>query len=217
MSDLHGNYDKLIKMLEIIKFKDSDELYILGDIFDKGDKSLEIFDYIRSHKNIILLKGNHEFMFEKYYEDNSNLPLWYGNGGQTTHSQIMQRQYPFEKNLYKYIKKLPVYKVIDKFILVHGGLEFMENYNELNIENFLSKQDLQDCLWNRDNIGKEKQYKDYIVICGHTPVQAIAKDCNKVKIIHTTGTIYIDCGCGVEGKHGKLACLRLGDMKEFYV
>ena len=32
MSDLHGNYKAYIKMLEMIDFKDSDMLYILGDI-----------------------------------------------------------------------------------------------------------------------------------------------------------------------------------------
>lgn len=36
MSDLHGCYNKFIKMLDQIEFKNDDELYILGDILDRG-------------------------------------------------------------------------------------------------------------------------------------------------------------------------------------
>ncbi|ENY8622957.1 metallophosphoesterase [Clostridioides difficile] len=42
MSDLHGMYDKFISMLEQINFNSNDHLYILGDVLDRGDKSLEI-------------------------------------------------------------------------------------------------------------------------------------------------------------------------------
>lgn len=37
MSDLHGMYDKFIAMLEKIDFSDSDELFIIGDIIDRGN------------------------------------------------------------------------------------------------------------------------------------------------------------------------------------
>ena len=44
MSDLHGCYDKFIKMLEIINFNEQDELYILGDIFDRGSQPIKILE-----------------------------------------------------------------------------------------------------------------------------------------------------------------------------
>lgn len=44
MSDLHGMYDKFISMLKQINFNSNDHLYILGDVLDRGDKSLEIID-----------------------------------------------------------------------------------------------------------------------------------------------------------------------------
>ena len=55
MSDLHGCYDEFIKMLKLINFGEDDEIFILGDIFDRGSKPLEILDYIVSHKNIHLI------------------------------------------------------------------------------------------------------------------------------------------------------------------
>ena len=36
MSDLHGRYDKYLQMLEKISFSDEDELFLLGDLCDRG-------------------------------------------------------------------------------------------------------------------------------------------------------------------------------------
>lgn len=65
MSDIHGCYDKFMSMLE---FKGEDEVYIIGDIFDRGAEPLKILDYVVGHKNVTLLKGNHENMFEEAFE-----------------------------------------------------------------------------------------------------------------------------------------------------
>ena len=60
MSDIHGCYDEFIAMLNKINFSKEDELYILGDILDRGNKPIDILDYVIAHKNIYLIKGNHE-------------------------------------------------------------------------------------------------------------------------------------------------------------
>lgn len=216
MSDLHGEYDKFIKMLELINFTEEDELYIIGDIFDRGNKSIEIIDYIISHKNIHLIKGNHENLFEEYFES-GDASLWYYNGGQITHSQIIQRGYDYEQLIYNYTRRLPIYKVVDNFILVHAGLYLPKNYNDLSLEELLELQEEDTCLWDRSNIHNSIKYKDFTIICGHTPVQTINENYDDVKIIKKDGTIYIDCGATFKKANGKLACLRLDDMKEFYV
>ena len=36
MSDIHGEYEKYLKMLDLIGFRDEDELYVLGDVIDRG-------------------------------------------------------------------------------------------------------------------------------------------------------------------------------------
>ena len=216
ISDVHGMYDKFLAMLELIHFSDKDELYILGDVMDRGPKPLEIIDYIINHKNIHLIKGNHESMFTEYFEEGS-LSLWYMNGGNATHSQIVQRDYLYEESLYKYIKRLPYYMVVDNFILTHAGVFFPEKYNDMTVEEFLSWQDEETSLWSRSNIHSTKSFKDYKIICGHTPVQSINNNYDDVKIIHTPGHIYIDCGCCFTKANGKLACLCLDDMKEYYV
>lgn len=209
MSDIHGCYDEFMYMLKLIKFNNIDSLYILGDVLDKGPKSVEVLDYIIDHKNIFLIKGNHEKMFEEYFESGFDM-IWYWGGKE------IKGGYEKEKIMYKYIKNLPFIKVLDKYILVHAGLDFPEEYNELELEDFLNQNE-ETVLWNRDNIGSEKQYRDYTIICGHTPVQFINNNIKEPQIIKRNGTIYIDCGCCYKEKNGRLACLRIDDNKEFYI
>ena len=216
MSDLHGCYDKFIKMLNKIQFSEKDELYILGDIFDRGDKPLDILDYIISHKNIHLIKGNHEEFFN-YYGLTNDMSLWMLNGGDTTLNQLLEKHHTYEESILKYLKKLPFIKVVDRFILVHAGVYFPQNYEELTIDEFIELQEEDICLWERSHIGNEKKFKDYTVVVGHTPVQTITNDIENVKMLHRNGYIYIDGGCCFEKANGKLLCLRLDDMKEFSV
>ena len=62
MSDLHGMYDRFIAMLEKIDFSDSDELFIIGDIIDRGERPVDILEYVMDKPNITVLLGNHEVM-----------------------------------------------------------------------------------------------------------------------------------------------------------
>ena len=52
------------------------------------------------------------------------------------------------------------------------------------------------------------------VIFGHTPTYHY-QDAFPLRIYHGIMNIGIDCGCAYED-YGRLACLRLDDMREFY-
>ena len=65
LSDIHGNFEIFKRMLEKIQFNSHDQLYILGDICDRGPCSLDIYFYIQKFDNITLLKGNHEYMMQE--------------------------------------------------------------------------------------------------------------------------------------------------------
>ncbi|EGT4929425.1 TPA: serine/threonine protein phosphatase [Clostridioides difficile] len=214
MSDLHGMYDKFISMLEQINFNSNDHLYILGDVLDRGDKSLEIIDYIRNHKNITLLKGNHELMFQESWRDTNNRYLWFYNGGDDTFYKLKNKKFEYEESFYKYIKNLPYLEIIDNFILVHAGLYLPNNYENLSIEQIIELQEEDICVWDKTILNTNKHIKGYTIIIGHTPTQNI-KDYEKAEIYKQEGIIDIDCGACFD--NGKLACLRLDDMKEFYI
>ncbi len=216
MSDLHGCYVEFIMMLELISFSDEDELFILGDIFDRGDKPLEILDYIWVHENIHLIKGNHEEMLHESLI-NPDVQHWYKVVETKTYKKIMKRGPLFRKELYDYISNMPLYIISGNNVMVHAGLLLPENYKELSIYEIMEMQKSETLLWTRENIDKEKRIEGYNIICGHTPVQAIVDSFEGTKILKRNGNYYIDCGCVFKRLNGKLACLRLEDKKEFYV
>jgi fructose-1,6-bisphosphatase len=73
MSDLHGCYDKFIKMLSYIKFDSKqDVIYILGDVLDRGPDGIKILQYCMEKPNIFLIMGNHEEMLLDYINGVTN-------------------------------------------------------------------------------------------------------------------------------------------------
>ena len=61
MSDIHGNYDKYMKMLDLIRFTDRDELYVLGDVVDRGAESMKILRDMSLRINVFPILGNHDW------------------------------------------------------------------------------------------------------------------------------------------------------------
>ena len=62
ISDIHGQYKMFLDLLDKIKLKDTDTLYILGDILDRGPHPIKALMKIMKMPNAICLAGNHEYM-----------------------------------------------------------------------------------------------------------------------------------------------------------
>lgn len=229
-SDLHGySFDSFMKFIDFIKFNENDQLFILGDVIDRGKDGVKYLTWILEQPNVQLILGNHEamlldceFIFKKDFEEatatnNSEdidaLSNWKSNDAQSTIDTLKPL---LESNLDKvtaildYLKNAPLYKEISvnekNFILVHGGLgNFRKNKK-------LSEYTPNELLWYRPPISK-RYFDDKTVIFGHTPthfyVSAYAG-----KMLRTDTWIDIDTGaaCG-----GSPMLLRLEDMREFYI
>ncbi|MGL5649635.1 MAG: metallophosphoesterase [Clostridium sp.] len=68
MSDIHGHYKEFSELLERIEFKEEDELYINGDLIDRGISSSQLIEFVMENKNVHLILGNHEELFMNAYE-----------------------------------------------------------------------------------------------------------------------------------------------------
>lgn len=67
MSDIHGCFSLLEKMLNKINFTEEDQLIIAGDYIDRGIENKQMLDWILNiSDNILLLKGNHDAEFAYY-------------------------------------------------------------------------------------------------------------------------------------------------------
>lgn len=120
-----------------------------------------------------------------------------------------------------YLEALPVNIDIEvngiKYKLVHGTL--LENYGT-GYRSYRYASPVEFAVWERLPVDAPVP-EGYTLIFGHTPTIHYHSD-NPLTVWHGNRLIGIDCGCGFpinENAYlekGRLACLRLDDMKEFY-
>lgn len=210
ISDIHGEYNRYLAMLELIDFSDTDTLYVLGDVIDRGDDGVDILLDIMGRSNVKMLMGNHEYMCLATLGPQSELgarQLWRQNGGSPTYYALMFEKTKEERmKVIQFIQNLPDHFDIEvagkMFHLVHG----------------YPADNWYDRIWKRPKRVDELPMSGTTVIIGHTPTVFLTGDDGKpFRIWHGNGIIDIDCGCGKKTENRRLACLRLDDMREFYV
>ncbi len=216
MSDIHGEYDRYQKMLELIGFSGEDQLYIIGDVIDRYSGGIEILRDVMARPNVTMLLGNHEqmcldVMYAKKHEADA-LKLWRFNKGEVTRKAMLALDEAERNEILRYLAALPDHLDLDvggrKFHLVHG-FPGVNRHNKL---------------WGRPDYDTLNPFPDdRTLIIGHTPVDFLVhsgaeeQDGRPMAILHAPGFIDIDCGCGHRSSTRRLACLRLDDMAEFYV
>ena len=103
IADIHGCYDEMIKALEKAGFDENNDEHLLvtaGDMFDRGTKSVAIFEYLYplcESGRAVCVRGNHDLMFINYLEGKSITPFNYlRNGEDETFADFLGRTAPFE-------------------------------------------------------------------------------------------------------------------------
>ncbi len=231
LSDLHGNYKILLEMLKKVQFDEKDTLYILGDCCDRGEYSLEIYFYIQKHKNIHLIKGNHEIMMREAFIKNergsSELRMWYQNGGQKTchnYHKYLKKEC-FRDDDYQVVKAA-FYRMVIKFVdsspnfveLTVNNQQYVLIHAGINPEKGLYQQSEEECAWMREWFYLSKGLDNKMIIFGHTPTNHLhsTRECFDVWYdpVHKD-KIGIDGGLG-SFMNGQLNCLCL-ETKEVFV
>ena len=93
-SDIHGFYDKMMESLNVAGYRRDDEshvLVVLGDIFDRGPKPLEIYSFLRElqKERRVLIRGNHEQLLKELVKRGYPLQHDYHNRTYDTLFQFM--------------------------------------------------------------------------------------------------------------------------------
>lgn len=213
ISDIHGQFDALMKMLDIIRFGYDDELYILGDIIDRGPKSVECIRWAMEQDNVLALMGNHELMWYDTYIHNG--PPLYPSYTQVRESMSESEQ----KEVMKWIEDMPECKLITvnnrKFFFNHTQAYSAEYFKEELTDRMFPEYSKFQNYYNRS-------IKDVVCVHGHIPTMEMRRWNGQEKSSsiwkNKDGSIIdIDCGAGYPKEGGKLGCLRLNDMMEYYV
>jgi serine/threonine protein phosphatase 1 len=226
MSDLHGEYQRFLEMLELIRFGDEDVLYILGDIVDRGEEPVKLLLDLMERPNVYPVMGNHDYLacdilkqlIKEITSGNTALAPklmhqvldWMDDGGLNTMLQFRELQPEQREKILKYISGFPFVEIVevgDKcFIMSHAGLGNYEKGKKLK------EYTVYELIAARPDADKRCfEDESVFVVCGHTPTVNL---CGEFRIYQNNGNIFIDCGA-VFG--GRLGCLCLDNMKEFYV
>lgn len=227
ISDIHGQYDKFIGLLEKINFTDIDTLYILGDVLDRGLHPIKTIMKLMEMPNCICICGNHEMMalkclefLTKNVEDISldeidekmldNLLTWQYNGSKTTIEEFKALDKVSRKKVLEFIGNFSVYEELfindKKYILAHTFGNFVQGKN-------IEEHSLYDITWACTDYDI-MYYNDTYVVTGHTPTQTIKNNKNPGYIYKNNNHIAIDCGASYPD--GRLAAICLDTGEEFY-
>lgn len=215
-TDLHGCDQEFRELLQKVYFNPTkDRLIILGDLFDRGDESWEVFQHVKRLKKLlgdrmVLIRGNHDQLLLDTIANADNLRLWAFNGGLATVKSFKAHDDSID-SCKELLMETPLFFETDEYICVHAGLK-----SEIPAEN---EKDI--LLWDRDVT--QGSYKGKLGIGGHTPMRSpvwfvpdgrvlVLKDDIHLPL-PDKGFICMDTGC-VFG--GRLTAMVI-DGEEFYM
>lgn len=228
IADIHGEYDMFMELLGKIKLKETDLLYILGDVLDRGPHPIKVLLKLMEMPNAICIAGNHEFMASECLEflckeitDASiealdektldHLVTWQYNGGKTTIEEFHDLDQETRQDVIDFIREFMIYEELTvnekDYLLVHAGLG---NYApEKDVEDY----SLKELVWDKADY-EIKYFDDTYVVTGHVPTQTIEGNPKPGYVYRTNNHIAIDCGACFPG--GRLAAICLETGEEFY-
>lgn len=227
MSDIHGCYEEYLEALDKIHFCEKDELYILGDVLDRGPEPMKILQDLMSRPNVYLILGNHDYLALKMLkklnveikEDNYASHLtqkdildyfhWTKDGGKTTAESFKQLTKEEKSDVLKCLEDASLWEEVivngKTFLCVHAdfhGILEGKTPEELSLSDFLFYRAEYD-----------KRYfstPNTYMVTGHTPTMLLHKD-GASTVYEKNGHIAIDCGC-VYGKQLAVYCADNGSV-----
>ncbi len=246
-SDIHGNAGLFFKMLKEIAFSKDDELYIIGDILDRGNGSWKIYDYIMKQDNIHLILGNHEVALlnvnhaietENWQQLKMWKNYWFEGDGQKTYEEFFGEWTKEKRQKYiDYFNNCHIEQMIKigrKYhYLVHACVsnDMFEKVADRRIMFELANGEYDTIFLLLDN----GLYKNTVGYFNATEIKELKKQgyiVNPTIWFGHTPTQHInggdnvwiknnfrdiDCGCKGYKRNAKLCCVRLNDEKIFYI
>mgnify|MGYP005749543995 FL=1 len=212
LTDVHGCAQTLKAMvLNQLELKKEDELYILGDLVNKGPDSKEVIDFVihlqKQHYQVTCLRGNHdEMLLQASVKGEKALNLTPTEKKLTMQSFGIDRFEQLSEKYVKFIENLPHYLELPDYFIVHAGFDFKQpdifrdKDAMLNIRNYKV---------NSDKINNKR------LLHGHTPTPL-----HNIKktVSHQNSRINLDAGCVYyrNAAYGNLVALDL-DSHKLYV
>ncbi len=200
ISDIHGELEKLCRVLEKVSPQKDDTVVFMGDYIDRGAKSKEVVQKIIDMQkvcNCVYLIGSHEYALLHANSDDYYHYLFWNYGGVKT-----VESYGSFDNILKihgdFFKSLKFYYINGKYLFIHAGIR-----DGIPLE----KQDEVDMVYIRREFYNKPHSLPYKIIFGHTEFDEPLIQSDK---------ICIDTGCG-KYKNSPLTAIICEDGCETFV
>lgn len=226
VSNLYGRLEKLEKLIKKINLKDSDLLYVLGNIVDYGTESIELVTDLSTRYNVYSVLGEHDYKaylllseFDRILREGGapsvsfsrDMIAWAQNGGQETLEAFKSADADTKEGFLDYLSDLPVFEEVT----LKNGKEFVLTCR--GIDNFDKNTDLYD--YELDDfmngcLDIEKTYfNDRTMVVGyldyeHTPAGRAGK------ITAKNNNIALACDMS---ENDDVVCICLETNDEYYV
>jgi len=206
IGDIHGCAATFRRLVDVtLRPLPDDRIFLLGDLIDRGPDSKGVLDFIFELRerglSVASVRGNHEEMYLQSGSDHNYLGLWAANGGLATLASFQADGFADIPKRYRdFLESLPLYILLDDFIIVHAGLNFTPS------DPF---EDTDAMLWTRSPSVDRERTGGRRLICSHTPVSL-----TRLRLSLDSSKIMLDNGCVFGGlpEMGNLAALELESM-----
>ncbi len=223
-SDVHGHHRTLERLLERVQPSSEDEVWVLGDMVDRGPDPVGVIRTCRAIPNVHVILGNHEDMMLEFFHrpyDRVMSFQWGFNGGHTTQKGLSKLSESELIDTINWVENLPLGDHVEvgdrSYILVHAGLNPLtfssrSRWTDITMDNLLHYQNREDLLWIRDefwgwpHLFVDEDGKGPIVIAGHTPVPY-------VEDILNLGDTEVTADQGPRNENGECQIMHLGACK----
>ncbi|MFC7153936.1 metallophosphoesterase [Halomarina halobia] len=115
VGDVHGCYDELLDLLDLLDPGEDDLLVFVGDLIRKGPDSRAVVELVRDSPNMRAVRGNNE---QKYVDDRVACPAL--------------------APVTEYIESLPIVLSWDGAAVVHGGVDPRRPLSEQSVDGLLN-------------------------------------------------------------------------------
>ena len=193
ISDIHGCKKTFESILDKIAFSKADTLFLLGDFVDRGPDSKGVIDLIwklqQEGYQVNCIRGNHEELVLRAASSNYTLlEKWLLTDGKDTMDSFgVDNCADIPAAYIQWMNSLPYFLEVDKYILVHGGLDF-------TLQDPLA--DTTEMCWIRawhTHINYD-WLEQRIILHGHTPIEIELLESQFVNLEHQQ-YLDIDNGC----------------------
>ncbi|NJK39085.1 MAG: serine/threonine protein phosphatase [Oscillatoriales cyanobacterium RM1_1_9] len=210
VGDVHGHYDGLMQLLDYLDLGETDEVYFLGDLVDRGPKSAQVVEFVKNSSYRCIL-GNHEHMMLSALPDQGENPqawqAWLYSGGYATISSYQDAGIIPREHL-QWMKTLPLYIDLGGAWLVHAGIHPTIP---------LTKQAATEFCWVRKEFHQiaKPYFENKLVIVGHT-ITFTFEGVESGALVQGQGWLGIDTGV-YHARSGWLTGLDLTHQKVYQV